>query len=340
PLTRRALTRIAGGAVAGLATAYALVALLTLVRAGELPQLERLVDYARIYTIGGFALMPIPGVLGLHLTIYLTYVAAIALATVRRVRGDGDRVLTGMLAWAGVFGLGAGSYYVGRSHPLTLDHELSAWTLALALLTIVAVRELAGHRPRRSAIGALLVLFGFGVAACSLAQTPTPWSQVARLQASFTPSATAPEPDPLVPPPDASTRDFVASLADGPHRFVHRRGAPVAILLTTGHRVADAYGVTDVSQYTGIESLYTTQRVEATLDVLRAAGGNTVILPDPLDASIFPVLERHGFELLTAHGLRRYVRGVHPAERFWPGGGTVIKWVDTRHLHPRALRGD
>jgi hypothetical protein len=95
-----------------------------------------------------------------------------------------------------------------------------------------------------------------------------------------------------------------------------------------------------VSPYTGIESLQTVQRVEATLDALREAGGNTVILPNPLDPSIFPVLERHGFELLTPHGLRPYVAGkTRPAERFWPGGGAVIKWVDTRHLHPAALAG-
>jgi hypothetical protein len=246
-LDRATLLRLAAGVAAGLATALALVSLLTLVRAGSLPQLSRLVDYARTYAVGGFALMPIPGVLGLHLLIYLTYVAAIVVATVRALRGAANRVLTGMLAWAGVFGLGAGTYWVGRSHPVALKYQFSAWTLALALLTIVAVRELAAPRLRRTAVGALVVLFGFGVAACSLAQTPTPWSQVERLQAAFAPSEEGIEPDPLVPPDDASTRTFVTSLADGRDRFVVKPGAPVAILLTTGHRVADAYGVSNVS---------------------------------------------------------------------------------------------
>ncbi|HZV73974.1 MAG TPA: hypothetical protein VFF79_09695 [Conexibacter sp.] len=338
-LRRPALLRLAGAVAAGLATALALVSLLTLVRAGALPQPARLVDYARTYAIGGFALMPIPGVLGVHLLIYLTYVAAIVVATVRVLRGARNRVLTGMLAWAGVFGLGAGTYWVGRSHPVALKYQFSAWALALALLAVVAIGELAAPRLRRTAIGALVALFGFGVAACSLAQTPTPWGQIARLQAPFVPTEATPEADPLVPPADAATRRFVASLADGPSRFVVRRGAPVAILLTTGHRVADAYGVVNVSPYTGIESLQTVQRVEAVLDALRDAGGNTVILPNPLDASIFPVLRRRGFELLTQQGLRPYVRGrTRPDERPWPGGTAVIKWVDTRHLHPRALR--
>ncbi len=337
---RSALLRLAGLVAAGVATAFALVSLLTLLRAGSLPQPARLVDYARTYAIGGFALMPIPGVLGVHLLVYLTYVAAIAVATVRLLRGASNRVLTGMLAWAGVFGLGAGFYWVGRSHPVALKYQFSAWALALGLLTVVAVGELSAPRLRRTAAGALIVLFGFGVAACSLAQTPTPWGQIQRLEAPFAPTEAEPDPDPLVPSRDPAVRRFVATLADGPDRFVYERGAPVAILLTTGHRIADAYGVVNVSAYTGIESLQTVQRVEAVLDALRRAGGNTVILPNPLDPSIFPVLVRHGFELLTAQGLRPYVAGrTRPLDMLWPGGSAVIKWVDMRHLHPRALDG-
>ncbi|HEX5146137.1 MAG TPA: hypothetical protein VFV85_03875, partial [Conexibacter sp.] len=257
PLTRRALLRLAGAVTAGLATALALVALLTLARTGELPQPERLVDYARLYTISGYALEPIPGVLGTHLLVYLTYVAAIVVATVRALRGAANRALTGMLAWAGIFGLGAGTYYVGRSHPVALKHQFSAWSFALALLTVVAAGALASARGRRHALAAVAVLFGFGVMACSVAQLPTPWSQVRRLRAPYLQLAEWRSPRLFVPPAAPAARAFVASLADGPHRFAYRRGAPVAILLTGGHRVADAYGVADVSPYTGIESLQT-----------------------------------------------------------------------------------
>ena len=336
---RSALLRLAGLVAAGLATAFALVSLLTLVRAGSLPQPARLVDYARTYAIGGFALMPIPGVLGVHLLVYFTYVAAILVATVRSLRGASNRVLTGMLAWAGVFGLGAGFYWVGRSHPVALEYQFSVWALALALLSVVAVGELSATRLRRTALGALVVLCGFGVAACSLAQTPTPWGQIQRLDAPFEPTETEPDPKPLAPSRDPRVRRFVATLADGPGRFVYKRGAPVAILLTTGHRIADAYGVVNVSPYTGIGSLQTVQRVEATIAALRAAGGNTVVLPDPVDPSILPVLARNGFELLTPLGLRPYVPGrTRPLALPWPGEGAVIKWVDMRHLHPGALR--
>jgi hypothetical protein len=340
-LARPALLRLAAAVAAGLATAFALVSLLTLVRAGTLPQPVRLVEYARQYAVGGYNLIRIPSVLGVNLLVYLTYVAAIVVATVRALRGARNRVLTGMLAWAGLFGLGAGIYYVGRSHPDSLRHELSAWALALALLTIAAVRELAAPHLRRTAIGALIALFGFGVAACSLAQTPTPWGQLQRLQAAFVPTDREPDPNPLVPPGDAATRRFVASLADGRSHFVLKRGAPVAILLTTGHRIADAYGVVNVSPYTGVASIATVQQVETVLDALRNAGGNTVILPDQLDPSILPVLRRHGFALVTQRGLqtmRPGRRALPPDLRVWPGGSGILKLVDTRHLHPAALR--
>ncbi|MBS1869066.1 MAG: hypothetical protein JSS99_05340 [Actinobacteria bacterium] len=291
----RALLRLAGLLAAGLATALALVSVLTLVRAGTLPQLGRLVD---------------------------------------------NRVLTGMLVWAGVFGLGAGTYFVGRSHPVALKHHFSAWAFALALLT-VAVTGASATRPfRRIALPALVVLFGFGAMACSLAQAPSPWREADRLEQPFAPIDEWRSANLFVPLAEASARAFVATIADGPSRFVYRHGAPVAILMTLGHRIADAYGVVNVSPYTGIESLQTVQRVERALDALRDAGGNTVILPVILDTSIFPVLERRGFEVLTAAGLRRYVPGqTTPSSHPWPIVGGVMRWVDTRHLRPRALRG-
>ncbi|HEU4702970.1 MAG TPA: hypothetical protein VFS37_10850 [Conexibacter sp.] len=334
----RTLALAAGG---GLLTALALVSLVTLVRAGSLPQLGRLVDFARLFGVAGFAMLPVPGLLGMHTAIYLTYVATIAVATVRALRGETDRLLTGMLAWTGIFGLGSASYYVGRSHPVALKSLFSVWALALALLTVVVVRELAKHPRRRLSIATVAVLFGFGVAACSLAQTPAPWSQLERLGAPYTPTEESDNgPRPLAPSTDPRTRRFVATLADGPHRFVYKRGAPVAILLRTGHRVADAYGVRNVSPYTGMESTVTVQRVERVLDILRREGGNTVILPNPVDVGIFRVLERRGFRLVThRHGLSRYNPRIPHSDAvilLWPYD-YVIKWVDTRHLHPRAL---
>ncbi|HET6449006.1 MAG TPA: hypothetical protein VFG31_07835 [Conexibacter sp.] len=338
-LRRAALLRLAGLVAAGLSTALTLVSLLTLARAGSLPQLERLVDYARLYALGSFALAPIPGMLGTHLLIYLTYVAAVAVATVRAVRHAANRALTGMLAWAGIFGLGAGSYYVGRSHPVALKHHFGAWSFALALLAVVAVGALSTQRARRTVVGALAVLFGFSVMACSLAQAPRPWSEIERLSSTHVPFEAWGSPEPFVPPIEGDARQFVAALADGPSGFVYQHGAPVAILLTDGHRIADAYGVVNVAPYTGIQSLQTVQRVEATLDALRDAGGNTVILPGIPEPGLYELLHRRGFQVLTAGGLRPYVEGrTIPSTQPWPIVGAVMRWVDTRHLHPRALR--
>jgi hypothetical protein len=337
-LRRAALLRLMGLAAAGLATAFALVSLLTLARSGSLPQLERFVDYPRLYALGGFAVAPIPGVLGTHLLIYLTYVAAIAVGTARAARHAANRVLTGMLVWAGIFGLGAASYYVGRSHPVALKHHFGAWAFALALLTIVAIRALATRPLRRTLVGALVVLFGFGLMTCSLAQIPRPLSEIDRLGSSSTSLAEWGSTTPFAPPAEADARQFVAAIADGSN-FVYRHGAPVAILLTDGHRIADAYGVVNVSPYMGIQSLQTIERVDRTLDALRDAGGNTVITPGIPEPSLYGVLERHGFRVLTAEGLSPYVQGrTVPLTHPWPIVGSVMRWVDTRHLYPEALR--
>jgi hypothetical protein len=339
-LRRAALPRLVGLAAAGIATAFVLVSLLTLARSGSLPQMERFADYPRLYALGGFSVAPIPGVLGTHLLIYLTYVAAVAVGTARAARHAADRVLTGMLVWAGIFGLGAASYYVGRSHPVALKHHFGAWAFALALLTIVAIRALATRPLRRTLVGALVVLFGFGLMTCSLAQIPRPLSEIDRLGSASSTASLAEwgSTTPFAPPAEADARQFVAAIADG-SSFVYRHGAPVAILLTDGHRIADAYGVVNVSPYMGIQSLPTVERVERTLDVLRDAGGNTAITPGIPEPSLYRVLERRGFRVLTAEGLSTYVQGrTVPSTHPWPIVGSVMRWVDTRHLHPEALR--
>jgi hypothetical protein len=345
-LRRATLVRLAACLGGGLLTALALVSVLTLARAGSLPRLWRLVDYARTVGLGSLGDMPINGALGLHVAIYLTYVGAIGVATTRALRRAANRVLTGMLAWSGIFGLCSAGYWVGRSHPVALKYLFAAWALNLALLTIAVVRDLRANPSRRPTIAAVAVLFGFGLAASSIAQVPAPWTQVRRLEGSFAPLEPAPYATPLAASANARTRAFVASLADGPARFVVKRGAPVAILLSNGHRVADAYGVRNVSPYTGVQSTVTVERVDAVIDALRKAGGNTIILPSPLFVSIFEVLERRGFRVVTRAGLRRY----SPADLRmgmlvpWLGSApmtfvpeSVMKWVDTRHLHPRAL---
>jgi hypothetical protein len=317
-LSLRALGRLAGQLAIGLLTAYALVALLTLLRAGELPQLGRLLDYGRLYSIGGFGLLQLHRTLGLHLIVYVTYAAAIGVATVRGIERAPNRPLTGMLAWCGVFGLGSAAYFMGRTHPELLVALFPTWALTLGLLTVDVVgrtTQRAGARPR---LGTALVLVGMAVTACSVAQLPLPWTQLQRI-AQDTPSVPLIQGEAPLPIysgaflPDPSTRTFFASVPqDG--RFVVREGAPVAILLTTGHQIAHAFDVVDVSRYTGLYSIVNRERLRTVVDDLRAEGGSTVFLPDA-SQEVYDTLRGWGFERQAG-------------EVEW-GSTRVSKWVDT-----------
>ncbi|HEX7291781.1 MAG TPA: hypothetical protein VF250_11710, partial [Conexibacter sp.] len=229
-------------------------------------------------------------------------------------------------------------YYVARDVLVT---SFSAWALAVALLAVAAFRSLDAPHVRRRVAPALLVFFGLGLTACSIAQFPAPpWRQLHRLDDPRWEEVLSP---PLTAPVEPDVREFIAGVADGRHRFVVRHGAPVALLATNGHRIADAYGIRDVAPYTGYDSLLTVEQVERTLDVLRDAGGNTVLLPRMDNADFNQILVRRGFELVTERGLRtpRFrqpgdytaVIELNPINR-----AGLVKWVDTRHLHPRALR--
>jgi hypothetical protein len=304
----RALGRLAGELALGLLAAYALVALLTLLRAGELPQLGRLFDYGRLYSVGGFGLQRLHRLLGVHLILYATYVAAIGVATVRAIERAPNRALTGMLAWCGVFGLASASYFMGRTHPELLIALFPTWALTLALLTVEVVGRLGRRADARPGLGTALVLVAAALTVPSLAQSPLPWTQLERI-AQDTPSVPLIEGEAPLPVysgaflPDPSTRDF----------FAPRPGAKVAILLTTGHQIADAFGVENVSRYTGYYSMPNRERLLTVVEDLRAEGGSTVFLPQASD-EVYDTLRGWGF---------RRVQG----EVEW-GSTTVSKWVD------------
>ena len=213
------------------------------------------------YLVGGWALQPMPTI-GLHLAIFGTFAAALATAVVRWVSGKREALLTAMLAWSGVFGLGAGVYYVGRSEHLNLIALFSPWCLALVLLTIVAMRALAARGWRRPTLPELAVLFGFGLTCASLAQIPTPWSQVARLR------DVTPVPLSSAPPSER----FVAART--------RPGEQVAIIAPLGHRIAYDLHLKNVSPYSGLEAMPTHAQFETALAAVR-------------DAHLRPRLPRH-----------------------------------------------
>jgi hypothetical protein len=259
PRSRRAASHAAAAAAGGLAGAVALLSAWTLVRAGSLPHFGLLLEFTRLYAKGGFEMLPMPRI-GIFVVLYATFAAALVTGVVRALRGaaDDQPALTALLAWSGVFGLIAGGYYVGRSHPQVLMDLFSPWCLSLALLLVVAVRCLAARGWRRPLAHELALGFCWGLAICSLAQTPAPWSQIERL--GHTSSI------PILKQPRATA--FVRRTS-GPHE-------PLAILISLSHRIAYEADRINVSPYSSTESIMTQQQLDKTIALLRRAGGHAL----------------------------------------------------------------
>jgi hypothetical protein len=275
-LTRRQLARLALHAGVGLGAAYAVVALFILARAGTLPDIGLLFRFSRLFAAAGFGMYAMPP-LGFHIVIYLTFVAAIGVATVRALRGAENRTLTGMLAWSGVFGLGAGAYFVGRSTPDDIVPLFFPWSFAVALMTIASVRALAGRSWRMTAVPIFATIAAFLLTALSLAQTPKPWEQLRRFDQSNPPILARP-----------AGQDFIAQHT--------QRGSAAAILTRLGHRVGANLGISNVSPYANSLSMPTAERFEEAIAALRAAGGRNLYLESRLtteDMATF--LQRAGF---------------------------------------------
>jgi hypothetical protein len=295
PRSRGAVGRLLAEAASGLLGAGLLVELLTLVRSGSLPHLGWALEFSKLYGVDGWALLPMRTI-GFHLVVYVTFAAAIAVAAVRLARRDPDIALTAMLAWSGTFGLLAGAYFAGRSHPQVLIDLFSPWALSLALLTVVTTRSLAARSWRRPTLPELAVLFGFGLAVCSLAQTPTPWSQLARID-DRAPVAVFEQP---------GATAFVAERT--------RPGERVAILIPLGHRIAYDTGRVDVSPYASSESMPTRQQLDTTIAALRREGG------DKLFVSTYFTVD----EALRAIQQAGFVVGGQRTD----GGTTLVELVD------------
>jgi len=268
------LRRQALEALGGIAAACALVSGLVLARTGALPDLSLLVRYAHYYVVEGFGMLAIKPVFGFYIAIFLTYVAAIGVATVRAVRRDDDVLLTGMLVWSGVFGLGAGSYYAGQSLSEILVYSFVCWALSLSLLTVVVVRSHA-RAPRLPSPAALACLVGVGLLVCSLAQTPAPWQQLQRISSQGPPSFAQPVGESFV-------RQHV------------RPGERVVIMALLGPRIAQNLHVEDVEPYSGAKSLFTLEQFEDSLAALRAAGGTKLFVELPnIYGDVEALLEPH-----------------------------------------------
>ena len=277
--TPAGIARLLASAVVGLAGSAAAVAALTLAVAGGWPHFEMLITFPRAFA-AGFGMMPMP-VVGFHLVLYATFAAAIVIAVVRLVDAAGDVRLTGALLWSGIFGLGAGAYFVGRSHPQVLINIFSAWSLALSLLVIVTVRGIVERPHRRPGLVEALVFACLGLCVCSIAQTPTPWSQWDRIASAQR---------------DAGLNERYIATQRAAVSVATTRGEPVALLMYEGHRIAEDLGLVDVVPYANIDSMPTRWQWAKMLQALRRAGGTKILA---LTSRVFPVevewLRRHGY---------------------------------------------
>ncbi|MGB2711997.1 MAG: hypothetical protein WBC33_10820, partial [Conexibacter sp.] len=258
PPDRRELLRRCRPIATGLAIAFGLVSILTLVRAGSLPHLDVLVKYARIFGVAGWGNLHTP-LFGFHLVIYATFVAGLATAAARFAARHPDVRLTAMLAWSSLFGLVSGAYFAYRSHPDVLIAHFPAWALTLALLVIVVARAVAERVPRRVTIPDVAVLLGFALAVCSLAQFPSPWQQRDRIEQRA----------------DTRPLDNVAA-----RRFVMAQtepGEPIALPTALGHRIAYESGVVNVVGYADLVQMPTVEQWNEMLAALCAEGGSVLI---------------------------------------------------------------
>lgn len=280
----RNAVRIGGALAVGAAAAVVVLTLVTLVRAGELPDLGLALEFPRLFAVNGYFLIPAPGI-GPYLALYLTFVAAGALALGSSlVGGDRDRrrrVSDGALAFGAVFGLGAGAYYMGRSHPGTLYALFSAWAFVIVLLAHRAAQLAGRSRDRLPAlwvVPSLAVLLLYGLAAATVREVPAPWRQLDRLT---TGGAATFDVDPLVP--------FV--------REHTRPGEEVAILTEQSHRLALASGVRDVTPFNSVYSIISFAQLDLLMEQIDEADVRTVFAGDLPFVEVEEALTDAGFRI-------------------------------------------
>jgi hypothetical protein len=288
-VSRAAAIKLVGQLAAGVAGAAALVVAITLVRSGSLPNPELLTYYSRLFGSQGFGLQPMP-ILGFHLVVYITFAGALILAALRHRAGASDRALSGLLAYAGCFGLAAGIYYAGRSNAITMVALFPAWGFTLALLTCTAFRWLSdlngAWRGALKPVGALAasVTIGFGLATTAILEIPAPWTQVARLS-------------------DDSERTSSFDLLPEAERFVAEQteeGEAVLVLRENGHLLARGAQVRNVSLIGDPVHVISPTQLDELLEDLREADGRAVFVGDGVFTPILPGVH----EALRARGYR------------------------------------
>jgi hypothetical protein len=283
--SRERASKLAVHGAAGIGAALVLTCGVIVARSGQLPNPAFATYWSSTFAKDGYGLERMP-TLGLHWAMYGTYAAALVTAAVRYVRVEPDRTLTGMLAFAGIFGILSGSYFAGRSVPWQLMLLFPVWGFALALLTWTVVRSLRAARAdsfrlRRLMLPAVATLAGFGIMVAAIDRFPPPWQQLDRLTAGG---------EAVNDQPDAQS-------------FVDTHTAPGAHVLLLGtpldHRIAERAGVVNESPVFDVFALLSALEVDRAINFLEDDGGRLVFervsreLPE-----VAQILRQRGFHRL------------------------------------------
>lgn len=291
------VARMIKGAVVGLLGAMAAVAVLTLALSGKLPDIGLLTLYSRIFGEGGFGLLHTP-VAGLYFIVDMTFAAAVIVAALRCRLNVDDGAYTAALAYSGVFGLGAGNYYMGRTTPGGLVVLFSIWALSVILLGLLALRSVASWRSRPGmsqllpVAGALILM---GLVTTSIAQFPAPWTQLRRIATTERPPA-----------------PYNLSAAAAFVRRTTAPGEPIVLLAPLGHLIALDAKVDNVSMYSSQEDIITYEQLSEELDALRDARGTRFYVVNGAFPEITYTLTHDGFSptVDAASGITEWQRAV------------------------------
>lgn len=278
--------RVLSAVAAGLALAAGAIVLLSLVRSGRVPDFGLAIYFARQFAVSGFYMLPMTST-GLHLVIGLTFAGALVRAVFRSTaaahQGDRARLLTGSLAYGSVFGFGASSYYVGRSHPEVLVALFSAWAFVLALLAWDAFVDLrrSGTPSTRTralwAVPSVLVSAHLFLAVAPAWELRAIGEQVNRIAASgMTPIHE-----------DGQMVGYVRRHANP--------GETVMILVPLSHRIALRAGVRDAFPYNSIGSVVTQEQLRLVRRAMRAEQVRKVFTRLPQAAEVTELLVREGY---------------------------------------------
>ncbi len=142
----RTLAQVTGGWLVATVAGLAVCMLSIRLARGAWPALAHVALFQQSFAVYGFAMVPLPPA-GLYWIVYLTFMAAVLIA-LHESMNEGPstdarehRLANGMLAYGGVAGFGAMTYYIGRSHSSVLVAILCAWLFVVVQLALRAWRD-------------------------------------------------------------------------------------------------------------------------------------------------------------------------------------------------------